>query len=110
MRPEKSDRRSQRTRQLISDALVSLLLEQRYADLTIQDILDRANVGRSTFYAHYQDKDDLLISTIERVFAQLRDQHDSADQGLATFLPSLALIQRIHSHAPLYKALVRGGA
>jgi AcrR family transcriptional regulator len=50
-----------RTRQQLQKALVSLLAEKPYARITVQDILERANVGRSTFYAHYQDKQDLLL-------------------------------------------------
>ena len=56
MKTEKDDRRSRRTRQILGNALVELMLEKRYADITVQDILDRADVGRSTFYTHYTDK------------------------------------------------------
>ena len=59
------DRRVRRTRQLLRDALMELTLERGYDHVTIQDILDRADVGRSTFYAHYRDKDDLLVSEFE---------------------------------------------
>src|SRR5690348_6733672 len=71
MKTEKQDRRSERTRRLLGEALISLMLERRYADLTVQDILDRANIGRSTFYAHYWDKDDLLASTMEQMIRML---------------------------------------
>ena len=50
------DRRVQRTRKLLQDALMALILEKGYEAVTIQDIIDRANVGRSTFYAHFLDK------------------------------------------------------
>lgn len=49
----KADRRSERTRQLLNAALIELMLEQRYDEITVQDIIDRANIGRSTFYAHF---------------------------------------------------------
>ncbi len=55
------DRRVQKTRKLLSDALVSLILEKGYDAVSIADILDRANVGRSTFYAHYENKEQLLL-------------------------------------------------
>src|SRR5215211_53883 len=71
VKTEKEDRRSKRTRQLVSSALVDLMLEKQFDAITVQDILDRANVGRSTFYAHYTDKEDLLISEIARVIHQL---------------------------------------
>ena len=49
---DKNDRRSQRTRNLLSAALVELIREKDYNAITVSDIIDRANVGRSTFYAH----------------------------------------------------------
>lgn len=55
------DRRVQKTKKLLSEALVSLILEKGYEAVSIQDILDRANVGRSTFYAHYENKEQLLL-------------------------------------------------
>ena len=52
----------QRTRQLLQDALISMMIEKGYAATTVQDIIDRANVGRATFYAHFADKETLLHS------------------------------------------------
>lgn len=57
-----TDRRVQRTRKLLHRALMSLIVEKKYEDITVQEILDRADVGRSTFYLHFQDKDELLFS------------------------------------------------
>ncbi|MCB0110928.1 MAG: TetR family transcriptional regulator, partial [Caldilineaceae bacterium] len=51
---QKTDRRSARSQQLLYQALMDLMLEKRYDKITVQDIIDRANVGRSTFYAHFQ--------------------------------------------------------
>ncbi len=50
-RQEKSDRRSRRSRRLIIDALLALMLEKRFDRITVQEIIDRADVGRTTFYA-----------------------------------------------------------
>lgn len=55
------DRRVQKTKKLLSDALVSLIVEKGYDDVSISDIIDRANVGRATFYAHYENKEQLLL-------------------------------------------------
>ena len=60
-----TDRRVRRTRQLLRDALMELTLERGYDRITVQDILDRADIGRSTFYSHYRDKDDLMVSEFE---------------------------------------------
>ena len=57
-----SDRRVQKTRKLLHEALIALLHEKQYDDIVVKEILDRANVGRSTFYTHFRDKDDLLVS------------------------------------------------
>ena len=71
MQTQRVDRRVQRTRQLLNRALMELIVEKGYDSVTVQDIIDRANLGRSTFYAHYQDKDDLLFSGIDEVVHSL---------------------------------------
>src|SRR6266540_3495800 len=68
------DRRVQKTRKLLQDALIELVVEKSYESVSIREILDRANVGRSTFYAHFQDKDQLLQSIFERL-DELFEQH-----------------------------------
>src|SRR5277367_4528549 len=60
------DRRVQRTCERLGNALVTLIQEKPINDVTVQDVLDRASVGRSTFYLHYRDKDDLLLSQLEK--------------------------------------------
>ncbi len=57
----KIDRRIRKTKQNLREALLKLLLEKEYESITVQDILDEADVGRSTFYSHFKDKDDLLL-------------------------------------------------
>lgn len=56
------DRRVQRTQNLLHQALASLVLEKDYDSISVKEILDRANVDRSTFYMHFRDKDELLVS------------------------------------------------
>ncbi|MGH9856414.1 MAG: TetR/AcrR family transcriptional regulator, partial [Acidobacteriota bacterium] len=72
---KRPDRRVQRTRELLRDALTSAVLEKGYEATTVQDILDRANLGRSTFYAHYRDKDELLVSGFEHL-RQIFEEYD----------------------------------
>jgi AcrR family transcriptional regulator len=62
----KKDRRSQRTKRILVEALASLIQEKRYELITVQNIIDRADVGRSTFYEHYRDKEDLMASMLAR--------------------------------------------
>lgn len=68
---DKPDRRIEKTRTAIYQALSDLLQEKKYANITIQEIIDRANVGRTTFYQHFADKDELLSCCIETIFESL---------------------------------------
>lgn len=65
-----NDRRVQRTRERLHGALASLIHEKPYEGIVVKEILARANVGRSTFYAHFRDKQDLLESSIREVVEQ----------------------------------------
>jgi AcrR family transcriptional regulator len=56
-----NDRRVQRTQRMLHKALMSLILEKKYEHITVQEILNRADVDRSTFYMHFQNKDELLV-------------------------------------------------
>jgi AcrR family transcriptional regulator len=59
------DRRVRRTRDALGDALVELMHQKPFAEITVQHVLDRAGVSRSTFYTHFSDKDDLFLSDVE---------------------------------------------
>jgi AcrR family transcriptional regulator len=61
----KIDRRVRHTRDVLGDALLTLMQEKPFETITVQQVLDRAGIGRSTFYAHYRDMDDLLLSDLE---------------------------------------------
>ncbi len=69
--PAAEDRRAVRTRRSIRAALMDLMHGGRYEDITVQDILDRADVGRSTFYAHYTDKDDAAREVLENMLESI---------------------------------------
>src|SRR5262245_63211196 len=108
------DRRVQRTRKLLQDALMALILEKGYEAVTIQDIIDRANVGRSTFYAHFLDKQQLLLSGFEQLRVELAQQQHAAvdvsgERGLGF---SLAMFEHACSYRPVWRALIgtQGGA
>jgi AcrR family transcriptional regulator len=111
------DRRVARTRDLLHRALMSLILEKGYEAVTIKDICDAANVGRSTFYAHYTSKDDLKRSGLERLRKVLVDRHREAlatpeDIENRTLGFSLTMFEHARDHIELYRAQVgsRGGA
>ena len=111
---EKTDRRSQRTRRLLTAALVELMLEKRFDDISVQDILDRADIGRSTFYGHFSSKEALLYSSLgdmlhglELHMAEEGNAHRGSDApgGDIVLLPSLGLFRHIKQHQRLYRAL-----
>ena len=109
MREHKADRRSRRSRRLIVDALLALMLEKRFDRITVQEIIDRADIGRSTFYTQFRNKEDVLVSELERVFGQLHAQHAAtAEDPAGRLLPSLELFRHVRETQPLYPALVRG--
>ena len=68
---KKTDARVRRTRDALGDALVALMQEKPFETITVQDVLDRARVGRSTFYSHYSDKDDLLMSDVDDFYERV---------------------------------------
>jgi len=81
---KREDARVRRTRDALGDALVALMQEKPFDTITVQDVLDRAKVGRSTFYSHYSDKDDLLMSDAEEFFESvammLSERGDPSDR------------------------------
>ncbi len=91
--------------------MVSLILQKNYRDITIKDILDEANVGRSTFYAHYTGKDDLLASGFAHLRTELiafQEQSLARRGGIeARGLGfSLAMFEHAGDHVDVYKALI----
>lgn len=113
MAESRVDRRSVRTRALLQQAHMSLLLKERYEAVTIKDICDAANVGRSTFYAHYAGKDDLKRSGLEHLRRQLMERQKQAlaaprPLGERSFGFSLSLFEHARDHIDLYRALAGG--
>jgi AcrR family transcriptional regulator len=105
---ERIDRRVTRTRHLLQEALVSLILEQGYASVTVQDVLDRADVGRATFYSHFRDKDALLLS----LFASVRDALRGRIMGIteahvARFGEGIGMMRPLFEHAAQHRRLYR---
>ena len=98
------DRRVERTRRTLLDALRSLLMERGYERLTIQNILDRAGIGRATFYTHYESKDDLLAASIDGLRQWLlREASVRSAERLAVVLP---LFAHFDSHRSIYRTTI----
>ena len=109
MTEEKQDRRALRTREALIHALLELIENNHYDQITVEDIVQRANVGRSTFYAHYQSKDDLLLSGFEHQLDILAQQivFDADDQ--LKFDTSM-LFQHAHEHYEIFRTLIWGSS
>ena len=75
------DRRVARTQKLLRDALHSLIRERDYDSIAVKEILERANVGRSAFYEHFRDKDELLASSIYDILGSVPSTHAKTGDG-----------------------------
>jgi AcrR family transcriptional regulator len=103
------DRRVRRTQQSLYSALVRLIVEKGYEAVTVNDILERANVGRSTFYSHHSGKESLLLSGIQRLREDLVRREVADTSGPISPRPPLAfsraLFEHVQHHRALYRAL-----
>lgn len=108
---KKQDRRVARTQQLIRQALLALIREKGFEPLTVQEIIDRANVGRATFYAHFDSKEDLLISGFEEFRASLRArQRDAMSRGRTAEERLLGFSHEVFAHTDQYRDVFRAMA
>jgi AcrR family transcriptional regulator len=102
---QKIDRRIERTDQLLKDALVALILEKGYEAVTIKDITERANVAYVTFFRHYKEKEELLVSMLEKVVETLAATID--ENGLENSLEKDCLIfEHAQQNSRLYRILL----
>jgi len=111
METEKKDRRTRKTRQLLRDTLLTLLKKKRYEDISVQDIIERADVARSTFYVHYVDKDDLLTGR-HGIFAEnLGEQMlaHSAERSASAFSSS-TWFYHIQAQGDVLKVIAKDSA
>jgi len=105
----KRDRRVERTQQLIRGALRSLLEEKGFEALTVQQIIDRANVGRATFYAHFDSKDDLFASGFDELRTSLEArQREARLRGGSVEERVFAFSQEMFAHVNQYRDVFRG--
>ncbi|MER7016085.1 TetR/AcrR family transcriptional regulator [Saccharopolyspora sp. NPDC000359] len=105
------DRRSRRTRRLLRDALVSLALERGYSHVTVEDITERADLGRATFYKHYADKDALLSRVVSDLLEELHERLlplvPTSSVGF-TGKPVLELFRHALEERDVYRVILRG--
>ena len=105
------DRRVQRTRKLLRESLISLILEEGYDDISILDITDKANLGRATFYLHFKDKDELLLEVMDQLvvdFLEQVPQLTAAHWHLKDTKTIVKLFEFAADHYDLYRILTIG--
>src|SRR3954470_4793055 len=103
------DPRVRRTRDRLGDALIELLQQKSFDSITVQEVLDRAGVGRSTFYVHFKDKQDLFLSDVDEflaLFASLLDRHG---EPLDRVAPVREFCAHVAESRALHDALVASG-
>ncbi|MBW7477225.1 TetR/AcrR family transcriptional regulator [Paenibacillus oenotherae] len=105
------DRRVRRTQGMIIDAFLSLCQEKEFGDIIIKDITERANVNRSTFYAHYEDKEDLLNRITNEKLSALtrlsREQATPYEPGPDTLDPYyVALFEHLADNKLFYSVIL----
>ena len=106
---KKTDARVRRTRDALGDALIVLMQEKPFDTITVQEVLDRAHVSRSTFYSHYSDKDDLLMSDAEEFFEAISMALSAHDDKSDRVFPVREFFTHLSDVQPFYKALVKSG-
>jgi len=115
MKKEFEDRRIRKTKKALYDALIALLFEKGFDEIVVKDILDRADVGRSTFYMHFDSKESLFMSGFGNLVDELREAQVSAGKNAATpHERVLAFSTRMFEHAyearTLFQAIRRSRA
>lgn len=106
---KKPDRRVQRTLALLRDALMELIQEKGYDAITVQDITDRANVARTTFYLHFKDKDELLFEGMRVIYDELveRELRVARDSTLGFLdIASPSDFEHVAEHAAFYRVML----
>ncbi|MBG0770998.1 MAG: TetR/AcrR family transcriptional regulator [Anaerolineaceae bacterium] len=107
----KMDRRVQRTRKLLRDALMNLIMEDGYDAISIQDITEKANLGRATFYLHFKDKDELLLDVMEQFIDDFMEQVPQISEAQWRLDDTKALVRLFDfaaEHYDLYRILIIG--
>ena len=105
----KTDRRVLRTRDALGDALIALMQKKSFDEITVQDVLDRAGVGRSTFYVHYSDKNDLFLSDVEEFLENVSTALKRQGASTKRLLPVQEFLTHVGESRELYLAMVKSG-
>ncbi|SPE56512.1 Transcriptional regulator, TetR family [Verrucomicrobia bacterium] len=107
--PRKPDSRVRRTHERLGGALIELIQEKPIDDVTVQEVLDRAAVGRSTFYLHFRDKNDLLLSQLEKFLEMMSSALSVRKEESRRVVPVAELFEHIGNQRKIYRALADSG-
>jgi len=105
----KPDERIRRTHERLGSALMELIQEKPIDDVTVQEVLDRASVGRSTFYLHFSDKNDLLLSQLEKFLEKMSTALSIRKEESHRVVPVSELFAHIGNQKKIYRALADSG-
>lgn len=112
-RPEKQrrkpDERARRTRQRLGMAFIELIHEKPIEDVTVQDVLDRTSIGRSTFYLHFRDKNDLLLSQLEMFLQHMSTWLIRSKEQSHRVMPVAEMFDHIASQRAFWRILADAG-
>lgn len=108
-KPRRPDRRVRRTRGRLGDAIVGLMHEKPFDSITVQEVLDRASVGRSTFYAHYRDKNDLFLSDADEFFEAMTSRLARTGERSDRVAPVAEFFAHAADAGPFRAALAASG-
>jgi len=103
------DKRVRRTHERLGSALIELIQEKPIDDVTVQEVLDRASVGRSTFYLHFRDKNDLLLSELEKFLEMMSTALSIRKEESHRVVPVAELFAHIGNQKKIYRALADAG-
>lgn len=107
--PKRPDARTARTYRALSAALVELMQTREFDAITVQDLLDRAGVGRATFYSHFRNKDDFLLTDLERMLAGVESHFDLTAGRTTRVAPVAELFGHLAEAKAFAEALERSG-
>ena len=105
----KLDPRAARTRDRLGDAIIQLILAKPFESITVQEVLDHAQVSRSTFYEHYRDKNDLFLSDVDQFFERMSTLLTRNNDPSERVAPVTELFTHVSDARDLYSAIVESG-
>lgn len=107
----KPDRRVRRSQKRLFDALLELILEKDYESITVSEIAERADLARATFYLHFDDKDALLLSSLDSLAENITEQvkqFSQRDLASGAAHPALVIFQYIGRDPALFRVILSG--